>query len=65
MLEGTLAEGAACTTQSECARNLICLASQAGGLSTCVPLCDTRATAPCAAGSCSALAGLDPVGYCH
>ena len=65
LLEGTLPEGAACTVQGECARSLICLASQAGGLATCVPLCDTRAAAPCAQGSCSALAGLDPVGYCH
>ena len=62
---GTLPENAACITQGECAAGLICLASQAGGLTVCVPLCDTRAAAPCAAGVCSALPLLDPVGYCH
>ncbi|MBI5481135.1 MAG: hypothetical protein HY906_19920 [Deltaproteobacteria bacterium] len=63
--EGTLPEGAACTAQGECGRSLVCLASQAGGLSVCVPLCDTRLTVPCASGVCTALEDLDPVGYCH
>jgi hypothetical protein len=65
MLEGTLPEGAACTTQGECGRSLVCLASQGGGLTVCVPLCDTRATAPCPGGGCTALPDLEPVGYCH
>jgi hypothetical protein len=62
---GSLPEGAACTTQDECGRGLVCLASQAGGLTVCVPLCDTGATSPCPAGVCTALPGLEPVGYCH
>jgi hypothetical protein len=62
---GSLAEGAACTTQDQCGTRFVCLATQAGGLTVCTPLCDTRATAPCASGTCTALPGLDPVGYCH
>ena len=65
MTAGSLPEGGACTTQGQCAPRLVCVASQAGGLTVCVPLCDTRATAPCASGTCTALPSLDPVGYCH
>jgi hypothetical protein len=65
MLEGALPEGAACTTQGECGRSLICLATQAGGLSVCVPLCDPAHPSACLGGTCSALPNLDPVGYCH
>jgi hypothetical protein len=65
LVAGTLPEDAACTTQDQCGPRLVCVASQAGGLAVCTPLCDTRATAPCAGGTCSALPDLDPVGYCH